>query len=112
VTGTRSFRELRTRLPWQESESHHCLPAGAACKCFNEAEEAYTRGRQKAEDLGSGWSQPLWHFYNAPLLIARGRLDEAVADAEAGIRVSEQLTALGLCVPLFGMLARIAVVRG
>jgi DNA-binding CsgD family transcriptional regulator/tetratricopeptide (TPR) repeat protein len=79
---------------------------------FDEAEDVYTLGRQTAEELGSGWSQPLWHYYNASLLIAAGRLDEAVADAEAGIRVAEQLTALGLCVPLYGMLARIAVVRG
>jgi DNA-binding NarL/FixJ family response regulator len=79
---------------------------------FGEAEQAYTIGRRKAEELGSGWSQPLWHYYNASLLTARGRLDEAVADAEAGIRISEQLGALGLCVPLLGMLAQIAVVRG
>jgi ATP/maltotriose-dependent transcriptional regulator MalT len=79
---------------------------------FDEAEETFTIGRQKAEELGTGWSQPLWHYYNASLLIARGRLDEAVADAEAGVRIAEQLTALQLCVPLFGLLARVAVLRG
>lgn len=84
----------------------------AALDRFEEAEQAYSEGRRKAEELGSGWSQPLWHYYNATLLVAQGRLDEAVADAEAGVRIGQQLTALQLSVPLLGLLARVAVARG
>src|SRR5262249_53150504 len=79
----------------------------AATAAFDEAEAVYALGRQKADELGTGWSQPLWHYYNASLLFARGRLDEAVAEAEAGIGVAEQLTAVALCVPLLGLLARL-----
>jgi ATP/maltotriose-dependent transcriptional regulator MalT len=84
----------------------------AALDRFAEAESAYATGRDEAERLGTAWSQPLWYFYNASLLTAKGWLDEAEAEAEAGVRIAEQLTALQLCVPLLGLLARIATVRG
>ncbi len=83
----------------------------AALDRFDEAEEAYTIGRLNAERFGTGWSQPLWHYYNGCLLYARGRLDEAVAEAEAGVHIAKQLTAEALRVPLLGLLARIAVDR-
>jgi ATP/maltotriose-dependent transcriptional regulator MalT len=83
----------------------------AALDRLDDAERAYTAGRQEAERLGTAWSQPLWHFYNASLSSARGRLDEAVAEAEAGVQIAEQLTALQLCVPLLGLLTRLAVAR-
>ncbi|TMM36688.1 MAG: LuxR family transcriptional regulator [Actinobacteria bacterium] len=83
----------------------------AAVERFAEAEAAYEAGRHKAEELGSGWAQPLMHYYHSCALFAQGRLDEAAADAEAGVRIAEQLTALQLCVPLLGLLARIATVR-
>jgi len=78
---------------------------------FDEAEETFRRGRQQSERLGTAWSWPLWHYYYAALLTARGRLDEAVAEADAGVALAEQLTALQLAVPLLGALARLAVVR-
>lgn len=83
----------------------------AAIDLFDDAETAYTTGRREAERLGSAWSQPLWHFYHASLLTSMGQLDEAVAEAEAGHRVAEQLTAQQLSVPLLGLLTRLAIMR-
>jgi ATP/maltotriose-dependent transcriptional regulator MalT len=78
---------------------------------FEEAEQTYTVGQREAHQLGTAWSQPLWHFYRASLLMSAGRLDDAGAEAEAGIRVAEQLTALQLVVPLYALLARVAIRR-
>jgi ATP/maltotriose-dependent transcriptional regulator MalT len=83
----------------------------AALDLFAEAEAAFALGRLEAERLGTAWSQPLWHFYHASLLTAKGWLDEAAAEAEAGIQIAQELTALQLSVPLHGLLAKIATFR-
>jgi DNA-binding CsgD family transcriptional regulator len=79
---------------------------------FAEADEAYTVGRQEADELGTAWSQPLWHYYHATLLSLQGQLDDATAEAEAGLRIAEQLTAYQLSVPLLGLLTRVATIQG
>ncbi|MCU7722239.1 AAA family ATPase [Actinoplanes sp. KI2] len=79
---------------------------------FDEAEQTLRRGRREAESLGTGWARPLLHYYAAALLTLRGRLDEAVAEADAGVTVAEQVTAYALTVPLLGILAKLAVLRG
>jgi DNA-binding NarL/FixJ family response regulator len=79
---------------------------------FAEADEVYAAGQREAERLGTAWSQPLWHFYRANLLTWRGGLDDAVAEAEAGSHIAEQLSAQQLGVPLLGLLSRLAVMRG
>lgn len=79
---------------------------------FDEAEKALRRGRQEADGLGTAWAQPLLHYYSAALLTARGRLDDAVAEADAGVTLTEQLSAYQLTVPLLGTLIRLAVLRG
>jgi ATP/maltotriose-dependent transcriptional regulator MalT len=79
---------------------------------FAEAEQTYTKGRREADELGTAWSQPLWHYYYATLLSLRGRLDEAVAEAEAGLRIADQLSARQLGVPILALLTRLAIVRG
>ncbi|MBU2665133.1 AAA family ATPase [Actinoplanes bogorensis] len=79
---------------------------------FDEAEKALRRGRQEAQALGTAWAQPLLHYYTAALLGARGRLDDAAAEADAGVALAEQLTAYQLTVPLLGTLIRLAVLRG
>ncbi|WP_432839178.1 ATP-binding protein [Dactylosporangium sp. CA-092794] len=84
----------------------------AALDRFDDAEETLLRGRAESERLGTAWSTPLWHYYHAGLLMARGRLDEAVADAEAGVAVAINLTAYALAVPLLGQLTRLAVAQG
>ncbi|UWZ34097.1 AAA family ATPase [Dactylosporangium roseum] len=79
---------------------------------FDEAEEVFRRGRQESEQLGTAWSTPLWHYYRTALLTARGRLDEAVAEAENGVAVADQVTAVAVALPLLGQLVRLAVMRG
>jgi DNA-binding CsgD family transcriptional regulator/tetratricopeptide (TPR) repeat protein len=79
---------------------------------FDEAEATFRRGRAESERLGTAWSTPLWHYYRAALLTARGRLDEAVAEAESGIAVADQVTAVAVAMPLLGELIRLAVLRG
>ncbi|MBB5873641.1 DNA-binding CsgD family transcriptional regulator [Allocatelliglobosispora scoriae] len=83
----------------------------AAQDRFDEAEEIYTHGQRTAEQLGTAWSLPLWHFYRASLYFAQGRLSDVEAEGEAGLRVAEQLGALQLSVPLAGLLGRVAVIR-
>ncbi|HEX6074666.1 MAG TPA: AAA family ATPase [Micromonosporaceae bacterium] len=78
---------------------------------FTEADAVYATGQREADQLGTAWSQPLWHYYRAELRMAAGRLDDAQAEAEAGVRTAEQLTALQLSVPLLALLARVAVRR-
>jgi len=79
---------------------------------FDEAEIVFREGRRESERLGTAWAQPLWHYYYAGLLTARGRLDDAAAEADAGVATAEQLTAYQLVVPLLGTLTRLAVLRG
>jgi ATP/maltotriose-dependent transcriptional regulator MalT len=86
--------------------------AQAALDLFDDAERTFSRGRKESERLGTAWAQPLWHYYYASLLAARGRLDEAAAEADAGVETAEQLTAYQLAVPLLGRLIQLAVARG
>jgi ATP/maltotriose-dependent transcriptional regulator MalT len=79
---------------------------------FAEAEQTYTVGRREADALGTAWSQPLWHYYYATLLSLRGKLDEAAAEAEAGLRIADQLSARQLRVPILALLTRLAIVQG
>jgi DNA-binding CsgD family transcriptional regulator len=79
---------------------------------FPEADEVYAAGQREAERLGTAWSQPLWHFYRANLLTWRGDIDDAIAEAEAGSHIAEQLSAQQLGVPLLGLLCRLAVMCG
>jgi DNA-binding NarL/FixJ family response regulator len=85
--------------------------AFAALGRFDEAAVIFRRGREESERLGTGWATPLWHYYQAALLSAAGRLDEAVAETDAGVEVAENLAAYALAVPLLAGLARLAVLR-
>ncbi|GAA0268603.1 LuxR family transcriptional regulator [Cryptosporangium japonicum] len=78
---------------------------------FAEAGRVLERGRAESERLGTGWSAPLWHYYTAGMLVAGGRLDEALAEADAGVAVAEQLGSHQLAVPLLATLTRLAVDR-
>ncbi len=78
---------------------------------FDEASRELERGRRESERYGTAWSTPLWHYYNANLLYARGSLDDAVAEADAGVKIAEELTAVQLTVPLLGILVRLAVAK-
>lgn len=83
----------------------------AAADQFTDADAVYEMGQREADHLGTAWSQPLWHYYRAELRMAAGRLDDANAEAEAGVRVCEQLAARALTVPLLGLLGQVAIQR-
>jgi ATP/maltotriose-dependent transcriptional regulator MalT len=81
----------------------------AAADQFAEADAVYEMGKREADQLGTAWSQPVWHYYRAELRMAAGRLDEANAEAETGLRVSEQFGTHALSVPLLGLLSQVAI---
>lgn len=86
--------------------------AMAAADRFTEAAAIYEHGEREARQLGSAWSQPMWHYYRAELWLARGLVDDALAEAEAGLRVAEQLNTIVLNVRLLGTLSRLALAAG
>jgi len=107
--------ELADRVRGEAVHRHPRIWLGnaqAALDRFDEAELTFHRGRQESERLGTAWSTALWHYYHTALLTGRGRLDDAVAEAEAGVAVALNLAAYQLAVPLLGMLTRIAVMQG
>ncbi|MCF6744046.1 LuxR family transcriptional regulator [Blastococcus sp. KM273128] len=79
---------------------------------MTEAQAVLEVGQRQADQLGSAWSQPLWHYYRAELHMAVGRVDDAEAEAEAGVRIAEQLNVLALDVPLLAVLGQVAFNRG
>jgi DNA-binding CsgD family transcriptional regulator len=81
----------------------------AAADRLREAEAVYELGEREAADLGTAWSQPLWHFYRAELRLAEGRFDDAESEALAGESVAQQLSAYALLPSLLGLLAEVAV---
>jgi DNA-binding CsgD family transcriptional regulator/tetratricopeptide (TPR) repeat protein len=96
----------------EASQRHPRLWLGRALTAtdqFAEADADYEMGKREADQLGTAWSQPLWHYYRAELRMAAGRLDDANAEAETGLRVSEQLGARALSVPLLGLLGQVAI---
>ncbi|SHN26329.1 helix-turn-helix transcriptional regulator [Actinacidiphila paucisporea] len=78
---------------------------------FEEATAVCAAVKQEAEKLGEAWSKPLWHGHRAELMAATGRLEEARAEAEAGLRLADR-AAPEDSVPLRVVLARISVHRG
>lgn len=102
------------RIGGEASHRHPRLWLGQALTemdQFTEAVAVYEMGQREANQLGTAWSQPLWHYHRAELRMAAGRIDDANAEAEAGLRVSEQLPARALTVPLLGLQAQVAVHR-
>lgn len=78
---------------------------------YDEAAAVLRAGRRLSQDLGTAWSAPLWHHFSTLQMMAQGRLDDAAAEAEAGVATAETLTAYSLAIPLLGSLARLAVAR-
>lgn len=60
-----------------------------------EAERLLGRGLREAEASGTGWALPQWHAARACVLLERGRLGDAAAEAEASLTVAEELELLG-----------------
>jgi ATP/maltotriose-dependent transcriptional regulator MalT len=106
--------DLADRAGGAARHRHPRIWLGSALTSLDRLDDAgvtLRRGREESERLGTHWAQPLWHYYDAALLTARGRLDEAVAEADAGVSTAEALTAYQLAVPLLGSLIRLAVLR-
>ncbi|GAB7052646.1 helix-turn-helix transcriptional regulator [Catenuloplanes indicus] len=78
----------------------------------DEAERVLRAGRAESTLLGTGWSGPLWHYYEAGLLAARGDLPDAIGTAAAGVELAEQQAVWQLTVPLLGTLIRLSLLRG
>ncbi|MEU6219989.1 AAA family ATPase [Streptomyces sp. NPDC047022] len=84
----------------------------AAADRFAEAAAVYELGQREAFQLGTAWSHPVWHYHRAELWLAKGLLDDAKAEAEAGLQVAQQWAAMAMSVPLLGTLVHIAVRSG
>jgi ATP/maltotriose-dependent transcriptional regulator MalT len=50
-----------------------------------DAERILTEGQETATALGTSWSQPLWHRERAEMLLAQGRIPDALTECEKGL---------------------------
>nr|WP_223167429.1 LuxR C-terminal-related transcriptional regulator [Nonomuraea sp. SYSU D8015] len=98
----------------EAAHRHPRLWLGAALVAldrFEEAEGVYAVVERDSGRLGTAWSLPLLHRFRAELFLAWGRLDDAAAEAEAGLRVAGQLSAMALVPALHGVLGHVALLR-
>ncbi|GAA4508350.1 helix-turn-helix transcriptional regulator [Nonomuraea ferruginea] len=79
---------------------------------FEEADAVYAAVARESGAAGTAWSLPLRHRFRADLLLAWGRLDDAEAEAEAGLRVTAELSAMALAPALLAVLGHVAALRG
>ena len=99
-------------------ESRHRHPrlwlarALVAADRFPEAKAMYAADKLAAAELGTAWSQPMSHQFHAELELAAGKLEDARAEAEAGLRVAGQLNSAALTPALLATLAYLAALRG
>lgn len=115
LTHARSATALADRHQEEARLRHPRIWLGAALTVlddFDEAEGVLREGRRDADQTGSAWTAPLWYHFQASLLYARGRIEEAVVEAETGAAVAEQHAANALAMPLLGLLMRLAVLGG
>ncbi|MGP3959594.1 ATP-binding protein [Nonomuraea sp. 3N208] len=112
------FAERSVRLAdaagGEAAHRHPRLWLGAALMAldrFEEAERVYAVVERESGRLGTAWSLPLLHRLRAELFLAWGRLDDAAAEAEAGLRVAAQLSAMALVPALHGVLGHVALLR-
>ncbi|MFG6199342.1 ATP-binding protein [Nonomuraea sp. JJY05] len=106
--------ELADSAGGEAAHRHPRLWLGAAMAAldrFEEAEGLYAVVEREAGRLGTAWALPLLHRFRAGLLLAWGRLDDAAAEAEAGLRVAGQLSAMALAPALLGVLGHVALLR-
>nr|MDT0662554.1 LuxR C-terminal-related transcriptional regulator [Micromonospora sp. DSM 115978] len=78
---------------------------------FAEAETLFAHDQRESDSLGTAWTQPRWYYHRATMLALGGHLDDAVAEAEAGARIAEQLAAPALSLPLLTLLASLSIHR-
>lgn len=114
VTIAREAADLADETGGEARRRHPLLwvaRALTAADGFGEAAALLELGQREADQLGTTWSQPLWHYHRARLWLASGRLGDAEAEAQAGCDVTDRLGAHGLAVPLLGLCAEVAVHR-
>ncbi|MFC7108418.1 LuxR C-terminal-related transcriptional regulator [Nonomuraea rubra] len=107
--------ELADGAGGETAHRHPRLWLGAALTAldrFEEAQEVYAVVERECGRLGTAWALPLLHRFRAELLLAWGRLDDAYAEAETGLRVAEQLSAMALAPALLGVLGQVTLLRG
>ncbi|WP_181193313.1 helix-turn-helix transcriptional regulator [Prauserella shujinwangii] len=115
VDRAREAVKLSDRIGGEPAQRHPRLWLASALRAvdrFAEADAVCEVGQKEAAQLGTAWSQPLWHYYRAELRMAAGRLEDAAAEATAGVAVAERLSAMALTVPCLALLGRISVHRG
>ncbi|HEX6352825.1 helix-turn-helix transcriptional regulator [Actinophytocola sp.] len=78
---------------------------------FDAAADTFAADKIAADELGTAWSRPLWHHLHADLLRVSGRLDDAEAVADAGVRAGQQLGAIAVTPALLATLGQIAIHR-
>ncbi|MEO3746348.1 AAA family ATPase [Plantactinospora sp. B5E13] len=118
LTTAAEYAEAAVRLAdevgGEARQRHPALWRGmvlAAMDQLDEAAAAYAADKVATDELGTAWSRPLWHHLHADLCLAAGRLDDAEAVAEAGLRVAEQLGASAVVPSLLATLGQIALHR-
>jgi DNA-binding CsgD family transcriptional regulator len=78
---------------------------------FDDAQDAIRRARDADERAGNASYLPVYHYESASELFLAGRWDEAVAEAEAGLALADEVGLQLLLHWPHGLLARIAVHR-
>ncbi|MCO6009963.1 LuxR C-terminal-related transcriptional regulator [Actinoallomurus purpureus] len=79
---------------------------------LEEADRLLREGRTQAEASGDVWSLPAWHTRGACLLLERGELGDAEAEAESALAVGEELDIGTPDDAALAVLALVAIRRG
>ncbi|MFF3563591.1 ATP-binding protein [Streptomyces sp. NPDC002574] len=79
---------------------------------LEDAEQVLREGRRHAEERGPGWSLPYWHACRSVVLLERGALDDAAAEAEACLSVAGELEIIRALPLAHAVLACIETARG
>ncbi|GAB7037595.1 MULTISPECIES: ATP-binding protein [Catenuloplanes] len=111
----RTAAELAEDAGGEAVHRHPQIWLGSALTMVDRLDEAHRvlrAGRQESIELGTAWSGPLWHYYEAGLQAGRGDLREAADVAAAGVDLAEQQAVWQLTVPLLGTLIRLSLLRG
>ncbi|HSH59608.1 MAG TPA: LuxR C-terminal-related transcriptional regulator [Acidimicrobiales bacterium] len=82
-----------------------------ACERPAEAEEALRRGRRLAEELGWGYQLPVYQWVLVWGRFVTGQWDDAIAEAQAGLVLADEVGARIGVVAVHAMLAMIALHR-
>jgi DNA-binding CsgD family transcriptional regulator len=94
------------RMPWLW---HSC--ALAALDRFEEADDALRAARHFARDLGASWAEEFTQRILAALRLSEGRVDDAIAEAEASLDLIETLDMWFDSDTAFGVLAMTSIHR-